>query len=852
MAQYNVATIFSIEVKNGTKLDQLGRRFNNVSRDIQKFQVRLNATQAVMLAMSTGALVGLGRSVVKVGGEFQAMITRLARVEGGVGKAREQFALLNKDFGVSSFAINDMAEAYTKLRAAGLGSEDANKILRGSAEAVAAFGGNTAQLNRLITGMVQSIGKGTLSMEEMRQQIGEAVPSSMRLLAQAYNTSMADIYRQIENGALDSAEAMQKLAEEYQKDFAGSIAAQANTIQGSLFAMNNQLKAATGNFVTFNSLAGAEFVFLIQQMTENLVKFINEGISDHAVKEFFDIMNNLLGVVKRFTPLFQAVATVVLGFFSSLTAFLNSDVGAFLTTGIVAAVLFGRGKDYQSVGRALIGVIAMVTSLFGQHMQNLGDWTNSFLSLIGGIAGWGLVGYYLFGPKQRALGVAIGSAFGAIETLYRNFAGRMAELFEGPQTEWGKWLQSYGNAARETIENISNDIKKGIEEAQQFSNKATVKAVTDLENLRDRVKFSTIEAGSEAANKFQADLDKLIEKAAAFGEKLSKTPAEIKAMAPATKKNFEEGVGQLEIMLMLIKEIQKALGVKVAEGLGRFAERVKNQAEQASAALLRMEASVVTDERLKKTMQLEARTKGVATQLDKVYQGYKKLGDKEGMARVEEMRNRLNSAQERGIANIGREIGANNALAASKEKLNQLDIQAEMLALARQQRGGLVQSFTSAFSDQAEDRRLELQRSIAERRRASAARRSGTPCPSCNSSSSSNSRRSPRRRPQVYWPRTLGRQSETQFRGLSRVRSATLSREPSMRKKPCSPSTTRSRTPRSTTSSSLSRYSSGSRSLPLWLRLLVVAVGVFLACSSVALLMGVLSVVVSLHLLMGV
>jgi phage tail tape-measure protein len=140
MAQYNVATIFSIEVKNGTKLDQLGRRFNNVSRDIQKFQVRLNATQAVMLAMSTGALVGLGRSVVKVGGEFQAMITRLARVEGGVGKAREQFALLNKDFGVSSFAINDMAEAYTKLRAAGLGSEDANKILRGSAEAVAAFG----------------------------------------------------------------------------------------------------------------------------------------------------------------------------------------------------------------------------------------------------------------------------------------------------------------------------------------------------------------------------------------------------------------------------------------------------------------------------------------------------------------------------------------------------------------------------------------------------------------------------------------------------------------------------------------------------------------------------------------
>lgn len=714
MAQYNVGTLFTIDVKGGSKLDHLGRRFNKVSRDIQKFQVRLNATQAVMLAMSTGALVGLGRSVVKVGGEFQAMITRLSRVEGSVGKAREQFAYLNKEFGVSSFAITDMADAYTKLRSAGLGDKDANAILQGSAEAVAAFGGNTAQLQRLITGMVQSIGKGTLSMEEMRQQIGEAVPSSMRLLAQAYNTSMADIYRQIENGALDSTEAMKKLAEEYQKDFAGSIAAQANTIQGALSAMNNQLKAATGNFVTFNSLAGAEFVYLIQEMTKNLVKFINEGISNHAVKEFFDIMNNLLGVVKRFTPVFQALATVVLGFFSSISAFLNSDVGALLTTGLVAAVLFGRGKDYQSVGRAIIGVIAMVASLFGEHMRNLGEWTNSFLALIGGIAGWGLIGYFLFGKKQRALGIAFGTAFGLIETLYRNFAGRLAEMGSEPTTQWGKWLQSYGNSARETIQNISNDIKKGIEESTQFSNKATVEAVQNLEKLRDRVKFSTIDAGSETANKLQAQLDKLIEKAAQFGEKLAKTPAEIKAMTPETKKNFQEGVGQLEIMLMLIKEIQSTLGIKVSEGLGRFAERVKNQAEQASAALLRMEASVVTDERLKKTMQLEARTKGVATQLNKVYAGYKKLGDKEGMARVEEMRNRLNAAQERGISNVGREISANNALAASKERLNQLDIQAEMLALARQQRGGLVQSFTSAFSDQAEDRRLELQRGIAD------------------------------------------------------------------------------------------------------------------------------------------
>jgi tape measure domain-containing protein len=716
MALYNAGVLFTIKTTGSKSLDDVGRRFNKLSRDVKKLELRLNATQAVMLFMATTTLTQLGRSIIKVGGEFQNVITRLARVEGSVGKAREQFALLNKEFGTSVFAITDMADAYAKLRAAGLGDKDANDILRGSAEAVAAFGGNTALLERLVIGMVQSIGKGTLSMEEMRQQIGEAVPSAMRLLAQAYNTSIADLYTRIENGAIDSTEAMKLLAAEFKKEFGGALAAQANTIEGSLSAMNNQIKAATGNFVTFNSLAGAEFVNLVQQITAATAKFINEGISNVAVKEFFDALNNVLGIVKKLTPAFQAVALVVLGFFNTITTFINSEAGFILTSGLVAAILFGSKKDYLSVGRALIGLITVIAASFREQLQGLGEYASSFLTAIGGIAGWGLVGYIFFGKKQKALGAAFGAAFGIVELAFRTFMERTAELGGDATTSWGKALESmfssYGNKTRDTVANISNDIRKGMEESTQFVNKATTETVRDLEKLRDRVKFATIDAGSETANKLQNQLDKLIIKASEFGEKLGKQ--DIQAMTPSTKKNFEEAAGQLEIMLMLIKEIQKSLGIKVSEGMDRLATKVARHAENASAALLRMEASVAGDEATKRMMQLEARSKGVATQLDKVYEGYRKLGDKEGMARVEEMRNRLNAAQDRGIGLINREVGANNALAASKERLNQLDIQAEMLSLRREQRGGLVQSFTSAFSDQAEDRRLELQRGIAD------------------------------------------------------------------------------------------------------------------------------------------
>ena len=720
MALFNVGVLFNTQTRGESNLTKLGRRFNKLARDVQDFKLRLNATQAVALAMATGTLVGLSRSVIKTTGDFQSMITRLSRVEGSVSAAREQFAKLNKDFGASSFAITDMADAYGKLRAAGLGSGDANDIISGAAEAVAAFGGNTAQFQRLITGMVQSIGKGTLSMEEMRQQIGEAVPSSMRLLAQAYNTSIADIYQKIENGALDSTEAMKLLAAEYKKDFAGAIAAQANTVAGALSAMDNQIKAAIGNFTTFNSSAGAEFVYLIQQITAGLVKFINEGISEEVVKEFFDTMNNLLGVVKRLTPVFQVLATVVIGFFDSVASVLNSPVGFAVAGGVVAAFLFGPRSDYKGKVTALIAAVGTVIGFFLPALQGMSGNITNLLTAVGGVAGWGMVGYFLLGKKQRALGGLVGVIIGVLELIIRNFGDALRTVGSYlPDWLGGEWVAKMGDEydklggrIRKTIENISTDIKKGMEESTQFVNKATAKTVTDLEKLRDRVKTSTIDAGSETANKLQMQLDKLVEKADKFKKTLASK--DVEAMTPATKKNFVEANGQLEIMYVLINEIRKLLGQKVGEGLDRLATRVKANAEAASAALLRMEASVSNDEGTKKMLQLEARTKGVATQLDKVYEGYKKLGDKEGMGRVEEMRKRLNSAQERGISNIGREIGANNALAASKERLNQLDIQAEMLALARQQRGGLVQSFTSAFSDQAEDRRLELQRGIAD------------------------------------------------------------------------------------------------------------------------------------------
>lgn len=95
------------------------------------------------------------------------------------------------------------AEAAKGFFAAGAGTAvegDLQKIFESVTEASTALGLSSDEYNRTLLALQQMISKGKVSAEELRQQLGEALPGAFQLFAQAAGVSTAELDKMLERG----------------------------------------------------------------------------------------------------------------------------------------------------------------------------------------------------------------------------------------------------------------------------------------------------------------------------------------------------------------------------------------------------------------------------------------------------------------------------------------------------------------------------------------------------------------------------------------------------------------------------------------------------------------------------
>ena len=158
---------------------------------------------------------------------------------------RELFALSSR----SPFEIGAITDSFVKLKAAGLDPLDGS--LDGLINAVAKFGGTNEQLKRASIAIQQMAGKGVISMEELRQQLGEAIPDAMRVMSRATGMEMAEMVKIISEGKLEATSALAAFTNQLQIETEGAAALLASSWTGTI----NRLKNA---WIQFLSLVGGD------------------------------------------------------------------------------------------------------------------------------------------------------------------------------------------------------------------------------------------------------------------------------------------------------------------------------------------------------------------------------------------------------------------------------------------------------------------------------------------------------------------------------------------------------------------------------------------------------------------
>lgn len=177
------------------------------------------------------ANANLERLTVLLSGMSNAA-TEAARLEEANAKVRDLIALSQR----APFALGDLSDALVKLSAVGLPADNLERLT----DAVAAFGGSSANLQRASVAIQQMSGKGVISLEELRQQLGEAIPAATQLMARAAGMSYGEFVKQVATGSVEAESALKGLFGEFERVYGGRAQATMGTWQGLLAQLQSK------------------------------------------------------------------------------------------------------------------------------------------------------------------------------------------------------------------------------------------------------------------------------------------------------------------------------------------------------------------------------------------------------------------------------------------------------------------------------------------------------------------------------------------------------------------------------------------------------------------------------------
>jgi tape measure domain-containing protein len=173
-------------------------------------------TQALSVAGGIGiatSLQGIVSSLkdfaaesVRVATRLEQLRASLSAIGGSTAIGQQQFQQLFQTAQQLGIAFEPLLQGWRRLTAAAaqtnLPLADQRRLLQAVAAEGRRVGASNEELSRAFLAIGQVASKGTLQMEELRQQLGEALPTALGALARGMGRTTEDLIKLIETGTI--------------------------------------------------------------------------------------------------------------------------------------------------------------------------------------------------------------------------------------------------------------------------------------------------------------------------------------------------------------------------------------------------------------------------------------------------------------------------------------------------------------------------------------------------------------------------------------------------------------------------------------------------------------------------
>ncbi len=223
--------------KGSKSVSQLKKNFDKLHRSVTGIQ------GAILGLVSAAVLGGLARSFLKAGIAAEKLDKSMAAAAGSVEKGRSAIKFLWKESERLGLVFESSAEAFVGFMAAARGTSLEGQKIRdvfvAVAEASTALQLSSDQTKGALLALQQMISKGTVSSEELRQQLGERLPGAFQDAAKAAGVTTQQLGKLLQQGKILAEDFLPKFAKVLTDKYGGAVESASKTAQANLNRLTN-------------------------------------------------------------------------------------------------------------------------------------------------------------------------------------------------------------------------------------------------------------------------------------------------------------------------------------------------------------------------------------------------------------------------------------------------------------------------------------------------------------------------------------------------------------------------------------------------------------------------------------
>lgn len=245
---------------------------------VQRKEKQLIATSSQLGAVMKSAFKWVGgtlfvKSIIDASTQMDSLNRSFNALAGSSKAGAEQIAYLRSEAMRLGQDFPTIANAYKNFfavgRGAGMATGETQSIFSSILEASTVLGSNTQQVEGALLAIEQMISKGKVSMEELRRQLGNALPGAMQIAAKAMGTTSAEFEKLLSKG-LPSLDFVRKFSAELRKTYSGDkLSGPVKSLRAELARLKNAWFFLRSDLL--DGEAGKAFAEALREITKLLM-----------------------------------------------------------------------------------------------------------------------------------------------------------------------------------------------------------------------------------------------------------------------------------------------------------------------------------------------------------------------------------------------------------------------------------------------------------------------------------------------------------------------------------------------------------------------------------------------------